>query len=52
MYYIVQLIERDPERPLEAGARSILLQETFESWLDGLWQSADIVRLIEVDSGS
>ena len=52
VYYIVQLIERDPERPLEAGARSILLQETFESWLDGLWQSADIVRLIEVDSGS
>lgn len=52
VYYLVQLIERDPERPLDAGTRSVLLQEAFETWLDGLWQAADVVRLIEVDSGS
>ena len=50
VYYIVQLIERDPERLLEAGARSILLQQAFETWLDELWRTANIVLLLE--SGS
>ena len=50
VYYLVQLIERDPERPLAAGARSILLQQAFETWLDELWGTANIVRLLE--SGS
>jgi parvulin-like peptidyl-prolyl isomerase len=52
VYYIVQLIERDPERPLDDGVRSILLQQAFETWLDELWQSANIERLVEVESGS
>ncbi|MBK7893427.1 MAG: peptidylprolyl isomerase [Candidatus Promineifilaceae bacterium] len=52
VYYLVQLIERDPERPLDAAARSVLLQEAFETWLDGLWQAATVERIIEVDSGS
>jgi parvulin-like peptidyl-prolyl isomerase len=52
VYYLVQLIERDPERPLDAGVRSILLQQAFETWLDELWQAADIVRLVDVESGS
>jgi parvulin-like peptidyl-prolyl isomerase len=52
VYYIVQLIERDMERPLDDGARSILLQQAFETWLDGLWQSANIERLVDVESGS
>jgi parvulin-like peptidyl-prolyl isomerase len=52
VYYIVQLIERDPERPLNDGVRSILLQQAFETWLDGLWQAANIERLVEVESGS
>ncbi len=52
VYYIVQLVERDPERPLDDGVRSILLQQTFESWLNELWQSAIIERLVEVESGS
>ena len=50
VYYLVQLIERDPERPLDAGARSILLQQAFEAWLDELWRTANIIRLLE--SGS
>ncbi|MCA9918271.1 MAG: peptidylprolyl isomerase [Anaerolineales bacterium] len=52
VYYLVQLIERDPERPLDAAARSVLLQQSFETWLDSLWQAATIERLIEVNSGS
>lgn len=50
VYYLVQLIERDAERPLEAQARSVLLQQAFEAWLDELWQSATIERFME--SGS
>lgn len=52
VYYIVQLIERDPERPLDDGVRSILLQQAFETWLDELWQAANIERLVVVESGS
>ena len=54
VYYLVQLIERDPERPLTEEERSVLLQAAFETWLDGLWQAATIERLvdIEVNSGS
>ncbi len=52
VYYLVQLVEREEERPLDAGARSVLLQQAFETWLDGLWQTANIVRLIDVESGS
>jgi peptidyl-prolyl cis-trans isomerase C len=47
IYYLVQTLERDPERPLKANMRYTLLQQAFETWLDGLWQSADITRLIE-----
>ena len=46
-YYLVQTIDRDPERPLKANMRYTMLQQAFEMWLDGLWQSADITRLIE-----
>ena len=47
IYYIVQLIERDLERPLDATVRSILLQQAFETWLDELWQTAQVERLLE-----
>ena len=47
IYYIVQLIERDPERPLDATVRSILLQQAFETWLNDLWQTAQVERLLE-----
>lgn len=43
-YYLVQLIEIDPQRPLTADARAVLLQERFESWLAQLWANAEIVR--------
>lgn len=46
-YYLVELIDRDPQRPLSADMRYTMLQQAFESWLDGLWQNADIIRLID-----
>ncbi len=46
-YYLVQLIERDPQRPLSADMRYTMLQQSFESWLAELWQNADIARFID-----
>lgn len=46
-YYLVQTLERDDERPLSADMRYTMLQQAFETWLDGLWQSAEITRFIE-----
>ncbi len=47
-YYLVQTVERDGVRPLSADMRYTMLQQAFETWLDGLWQSANITRLIEL----
>lgn len=46
-HYIVQLLERDPERPLNADMRNSLLQQTFASWLDQLWSQATITRFVD-----
>ncbi|MCP4427595.1 MAG: hypothetical protein GY803_24175 [Chloroflexi bacterium] len=46
-YYLVQVVERDPQRPLSADMRYTMLQQAFESWLDGLWQDADIAQFID-----
>lgn len=46
-YFLVQLIERDMERPLTAEQRYGLLQQTFEAWLSNLWDQAAIELLID-----
>jgi hypothetical protein len=46
-YYIVQLIERDPNRQLGADLRYRLLQEAFESWLDAQKAGATVTYLLE-----
>lgn len=45
-YYLVQLIERDPQRELSANLRSLLLQETFETWLAEQWNQAEVIRFV------
>jgi parvulin-like peptidyl-prolyl isomerase len=45
-YYLVQLIERDPQRPLDANARYNMLRHTFETWLTTVWAEAEIVRFV------
>ncbi len=49
-FYLVQLLERDPERQLTTEVRSTLLQQAFESWLAQLWAQADIVRIVGTSS--
>lgn len=45
-FYIVQLIERDPQRGLEPDMQYALLQADFAAWLADLWQQADIVLMV------
>lgn len=47
VYYLVQVVEVDPERPLSPDQRAVLLQERFESWLAEQWSQAVIERFIE-----
>lgn len=47
VYYILQVIERDAQRPLPPDLRFEMLQQTFQTWLDTLWQQAEIERYIE-----
>lgn len=46
-YYIVQTLERDPNRPLTADMRHALLQQQVQSWLDEQWQRATVIRFVE-----
>jgi parvulin-like peptidyl-prolyl isomerase len=45
-YYIVQVTERDLNRALTADMRHALLQQTFDAWLDQLWEQATIERFV------
>lgn len=46
-YYLVQLIDRDPTRPLDGNQRNRLLDQTFTTWLQQQRDQADIVLLLE-----
>ena len=46
IYYLIQVTEREADRPLTADARFALLQETFQVWLDSLQSAAVIERLV------
>jgi parvulin-like peptidyl-prolyl isomerase len=49
-YYILQVIERDPQRPLEADQRTNLSIQTMEAWIEELRSQAEIT--IFVDTGT
>lgn len=47
VYYLLQVVDVDPERPLGPDQRAALLQERFEAWLGEQWSQADIERYID-----
>jgi len=47
VYHIVQVIERDPARPLSDDALREARQMAVQRWLDGLKASATIERLVQ-----
>jgi parvulin-like peptidyl-prolyl isomerase len=48
-YYILQLLERDPDRPLSPEMQQSLKEQTFARWLEEQRASATIERFIETD---
>jgi parvulin-like peptidyl-prolyl isomerase len=46
-YYIIQVTDRESNRPLSSNLRYKLLQEAFDAWLEELKASATIVRFEE-----
>lgn len=50
-YYLVQVVDVDPQRPLSPDLRAMLLQERFETWLAERMSQAEIVRYIEDGAG-
>ncbi len=49
-YYLVQVTERDAQRPLESDLLYIYLQQYFSDWLAEQWANADIQRLVNGDT--
>jgi parvulin-like peptidyl-prolyl isomerase len=47
-FYVIQLIERDPQRDLSADMLFKQLQLKFEQWLAQQWDQAKVFRFIEV----
>lgn len=47
VYYLLQVVDVDPQRPLGPDQRAALLQEHFNAWLAEQWSQAEIVRYIE-----
>jgi len=50
-YYLVQVVDVDPQRPLSPDLRAMLLQERFEAWLAERMSQAEIIRYIEDGAG-
>jgi parvulin-like peptidyl-prolyl isomerase len=48
-YYILQLVERDPNRPLPSEMRQSLKEKTFAHWLEEQRAAATIERFVETD---
>ena len=47
VYYILQVIEKDAERPLPANIRTTMMQQAFQTWLDNLRQQAVIEKYVQ-----
>lgn len=47
IYYIVQLMAREPERPLSTDRRAALLQATYDAWLAEQLAGATIINMLD-----
>lgn len=49
-FYLIQVLERDPQRPLSANMRYNLLTQAFETWLENQRSQANITRFVDTDA--
>jgi foldase protein PrsA len=48
-YVIVQIVDRQADRPLDPDTRAALRSIAFEQWLAGRWAEADVEILVDLD---
>lgn len=48
-FYLIQVIERDPQRPLSASMRYTLLTQTFTTWLQEQRSQATVQRFVNTE---
>jgi len=46
-YHIVQVVERDPARPVSPESLRILQDQAVQEWIEGLWAQAVVQRFVE-----
>jgi len=46
-YHIVQVIERDPARPVSQKNLLFLQDRALQEWVEGLWAQAEVQRFVE-----
>jgi len=46
-YHIVQVVERDPARPITQENMLLLQDQAVQEWIEGLWTQAEIQRFVE-----
>jgi parvulin-like peptidyl-prolyl isomerase len=46
-YHIVQVVERDPARPINPESLDIIKGQALQRWIEGLWAQAQIERFVE-----
>ena len=49
-YHIVQVLEKDPDRPLAPEVRADLRERAFRRWLEEQWEGALIERFVDIPS--
>ena len=49
-YHIVQVLEKDPDRPLAPEVRADLRERAFRRWLEEQWEGAAIERFVDIPS--
>jgi len=47
-YHIVQVVERDPDRPISPENQRLLRERAVQDWIEELWAQAEVERFIEV----
>ena len=45
-YHIIEVIERDPDRPTSSENLQLLQQRAVQEWLEDLWDQAEVERLL------
>ncbi len=46
-YHIVQVVERDPARPVDPESLRFLQDRAVQEWVEGLWARATVQRFVE-----